>query len=113
MMSGRMIALDKQPGVRPVKVGETWRCLMAKCVLRVTGQEAKAACETEQLALGAETDMEAGIHAMRLLWAHHSQEEEWGFLLIDAQNAFNLENQTSIIWSVQYEWPSGAQFSFN
>ena len=43
MMSGRMIALDKQPGVRPVKVGETWRCLMAKCVLRVTGQETKAA----------------------------------------------------------------------
>ena len=29
-MSGRLIALDKQLGVRPVGVGETWRRLMAK-----------------------------------------------------------------------------------
>ena len=34
LMSGRMIALDKQPGIRPVGVGETWRRLMAKCLLR-------------------------------------------------------------------------------
>ena len=45
-----MIALDKQTGVRPVGVGETWRRLMAKCVLQITGQEYKDACGTEQLA---------------------------------------------------------------
>ena len=43
MMSSRLIALDKQPGVRPVGVEETWRQLMAKCLLRVRGQETKAA----------------------------------------------------------------------
>ena len=43
VMSGRLIALDKQPGVWPVRVVETWRQLMAKCVLRLTGDEAKAA----------------------------------------------------------------------
>ena len=37
MMSGRLIALDKQPGIRPVGVGETWRRLMAKCLLKVAG----------------------------------------------------------------------------
>ena len=46
-MSGRLIALYKQPGVRPVGVGETWLHLMRKCVLSMTGQEAKAACGTE------------------------------------------------------------------
>ena len=59
MITGRMIALDKQPGIRPVEVGETWQQLMAKCLLRVTGKESKAACGTKQLAGG----MEAGYRA--------------------------------------------------
>ena len=29
LMSGRLIALDKKPGVRTFGVGETWRLLMA------------------------------------------------------------------------------------
>ena len=58
-MRSRLIALDKKPGFRPVGFVKTWRWLMAKCecVLRVLGQEAKAACWTEQLAEG----VEAGI----------------------------------------------------
>ena len=43
LMSGRLIALDKQPGIRPVGVGETWRRLIAMCLLKVAGPEAKAA----------------------------------------------------------------------
>ena len=46
MIIGQLIVLDKQPGVRPVKVGETWWQLMAKCLLRVMGQESKATCGT-------------------------------------------------------------------
>ena len=56
-MSDRLIALDKQSGIRPVGVGETWRRLMAKCLLKVAGTEAKSACGTTQLA-GV---LEAGI----------------------------------------------------
>ena len=61
--------------------------------------------------------MEAGIkgaiHAARLQWAQHSHEEDWGFLLIDTQNAFNEENRTAMLWAVRHEWTSGAQFTFN
>ena len=57
MMSGWLIALDKFPGIRPVGIGETWRRLLAKCLLQMTGQEAKAACGTEQLSGG----VDAGI----------------------------------------------------
>ena len=78
MMSGRLIALDKQPGVRLVRVGETWRQLMKKCLLWVMGQEPTASCGTEQLACGVEAGIEGGIHAMRLLWKQHYQEEDGG-----------------------------------
>ena len=50
---------------------------------------------------------------MRLLLEQHSQEAEWGFFLIDTRNSFNEYNQTAMFWSVQHEWPSGAQFTFN
>ena len=36
-MYGRMIEIDKQPGVRPVGVGETWRRLFSEIVLKVMG----------------------------------------------------------------------------
>ena len=67
-MSGRLIALDKQPGIRPVGVGETWRRLMAKCLLKLAGPEAKSACGTTQLADGLEAGIEGAIHAMRVLF---------------------------------------------
>ena len=67
-MSGRLIALDKQPGIRPVGVGETWRRLMAKCLLWVTGQEAKASCGTAQLVGVVEAWLEGSMHAIRVLW---------------------------------------------
>ena len=89
LISGRLIALDKHPGFRLVGVGDTWRSLMEKCILRGTGQDAKAACGTEHLAREVEVGIEGGIHDMRLLWAQHSQEEYWGFLPINARNAFN------------------------
>ena len=102
-MSGQLIALDKQPGIRPVGVGETWRRLMAKCLMQVTGQETKAACGTSQLSGGVEAGIEVAIHAMLILWEEHSLEEDLGFILIDARNAFNEENRTSMLWSIRNE----------
>ena len=38
--------------------------------------------------------------------------EEWGFLLVDANNWFNEINRVGMIWTVQYLLPSGARFVF-
>ena len=67
LMSGRLIVLDKQAGIRPVGVGETWRRMMAKCLLRVANPEAKAVCGTTQLAGGVEAGLGGTIHVMRFI----------------------------------------------
>ena len=87
--------------------------MMAKCLLKVSGPEAKATCGTTQLAGGMEAGIEGAIHAMRILWEEHKKEEDWGLLLIDACSAFNEENRTAMLWVVWHKWPSGAQFTFN
>ena len=86
---------------------------MYKCLFQVTGNEAKEACGIEQLASVMEAGIEGGIHAIQMIWHQHSQEEDWGFLLIDVCNTFNEENWTAMLWAVRHEWPSGAQFTFN
>ena len=72
-----MIALDKQPGIRPVGVGDNWRQMMAKCLLKVAGTEAKAACGMTQLSGGLEAGIEGAIYEMRVLWDEHKAEEDW------------------------------------
>ena len=76
-------------------------------LLKVAGPEAKSACGTTQLAGGLEAGIEGAIHAMCVLFEEHRKEEDWGFLLIDARNEFNEENQTAMLWDVRHEWPSG------
>ena len=48
-MYGHLILLDKQPGVRPVGVGETWRRFFANNLINVTGPEATMVFQDEQI----------------------------------------------------------------
>ena len=74
LILGKLIGLDKRPGLRLLGVGETWRRMLGKCVLVVTEAEAKEACRTEQLCGGLEMWIEGGIHALRLLLQHNAHE---------------------------------------
>jgi hypothetical protein len=82
------------PGVCPSGVRETFERLESKCVLLVCGNEAKEACGVDQPCVGLKAGIEAVAHAAKLLWQEHSHQEEWGFLLVDASNAFNEGNRT-------------------
>ena len=44
-----------------------------------------------------EVGIKGEIHDLRLIWAQHSQEEELGFILVDAWNTFNEDNQTAML----------------
>ena len=91
-LSGRMIALDKHPGVRPVGVGETWRRIFSKIVLKVTGPEETMACQDDQLCAGLKAGIDDAIHGVQDLWDKNPFTEECFFKLVDANNAFNEIN---------------------
>jgi hypothetical protein len=82
-------------------------------LLQPAGRKAKELCGILQLCAGLEAGIEGSIHAIKELWKQHEEEEEWGFLLVDASNAFNKLNQTAMLWTIQHEWPYGAPFAFN
>ena len=113
LIPGRLIGINKCPGVRKVGMGYTWRRMLEKCVLVVTGADAKEACGTEKLCGGLEAGIQGWIHAVRLLWKQDAQEEDWGFLLVELHNVFNEEKRTAMLWALRHEWPSGARFTFN
>ncbi len=48
MMQG-LVVLDKQPGGRPVSIGEIWQCLLAKLVMEQAGEQVQLACNSLQL----------------------------------------------------------------
>ena len=53
------------------------------------------------------------IHGIRALWDKKSTTEGWGFLLIDANNAFNEIYRFRMLWTVRHLWPSRARVVFN
>ena len=65
LMACRLVALDKQPGTRPVGIGELYRRLMAKCVLHTVGGRATNACGNYNLCVGLKAGIEGGVHVIR------------------------------------------------
>ncbi len=66
LMSRRLVALDKQPGVRPVAIGEIWQRCIVKGNLVGSGAEAKGTCGSVQLCAGLDAGIEGALHAVRL-----------------------------------------------
>ena len=54
-------------------------------------------CGNAQLCAGLESGIEDAVHAERSLFAEKEDKEEWGFLLVDATNAFNAGNRIACL----------------
>ena len=91
-MSDHLIILDKQPGVCPVVVGENWRHLFAKCVIRVTGLKSTNMCQHDQLFDGLKAGTGGYVHRVQNIWDTKLTMKDWGFLLIYSQNTINKIN---------------------
>lgn len=75
-MACRLVALDKLPGVRPVGIGEIYRRLMAKCVLKGIGHQVTTACGNLNLCAGLPAGIEGVVHAIRETWGTFEMEEQ-------------------------------------
>ena len=106
----RLIALDKNPGVRPIGIGEATRWIIAKAILHVISENVQQAAGSLQLYSGQVVGMEAAIHGMNLAFQDKGSD---AVFLVDAINAFNLLNQQAALHNVRYLCPSIATVIIN
>ena len=64
LLACRLIALDKNPRVRPIGIGETARRIIAKAVLGVTRPDIQEATGSVQLCAGQTAGVESTVHAV-------------------------------------------------
>ena len=106
----RLIPLDKNPGVRPVGVGEVLRRIVGKAVTASLKQELIDATCPIQVCAGVKGGIEAAIHALRQIY---DDPETDGILLVDADNAFNSLNRNAALHNVQYTCPEFQKYLIN
>ena len=63
-MACRLIALDKNPGVRPIGVCEVVRRIVAKAILSIIREDIKLVAGPLQLCAGQVAGVEAAIHSV-------------------------------------------------
>eukprot|EP00117_Sycon_ciliatum_P032959 scpid111723/ scgid25457/ len=84
----RLIALDKCPSVRPI--GKGAHRLISKEILSIAVHAVEVAVGREQLCIGFNCDIEAGVHMVRSAFANDDTE---GSLVTDPSNMFNHSNR--------------------
>ena len=110
LLACRLIALNKNPGVRPIGVCETARRIIAKAVLSTFHEDILEASGALQLCGGQVAGVEAAIHAIRSCFQEESTE---GVLLVDATNAFNSLNRQTALYNIQFLCPTLATLVIN
>ena len=106
-MASRLIPLDKNPGLRPIGVGEVLRRIAGKIVMSITREDVVKASSKAQMC-GRKAGSEAAIHAMKELF-----EMEQSVLLVDAANAFNYVNRQVLLYNISISCPTISTFVKN
>ena len=86
----RLIPLDKNPGLRPMEVGEILHRITRKVIVSVLKKKVASSAGPLQVCAGQEAGSEAAIHAMEKIFKEESTE---AVLLVDEENAFNSVNR--------------------
>ena len=89
LLACRLIALDKNPGVRPIGIRDTACCIIAKAVISAIKDDVLDSASTTQLCVGQMAGVESAVYAIRQKF---DSPESDAVLLIDASNAFNSLN---------------------
>jgi len=106
----RLIALNKNPGVRPIGLCETTRRIVAKAILFITCGDIQDATGSLQLCAGQIVGAETAVHTIREAFASNNTE---AVLLVDTSNAFNSFNHQVALQNIRRLWPSIATTLIN
>ena len=98
----RLIPLNKNPGIRPIGIGEVLRRIVGKAVVWCLKDEIQEAAGPLQVSSGLQGGAEAAIHAMRDIFRTESTD---GVVLVDASNAFNRMNRMVALHNIQFTCP--------
>ena len=98
----RLIPLDKNPGVRPIGIGEVTRQIVGKCISWVLCKDIQQTAGPPKAATGLQGGAEAAIHSMKLIF---EQESTDGVILVDARNAFNSLNRKATLHNIRIICP--------
>ena len=110
LLACRLIALDKNPRVSPIGVGEIPQRITAKAVLSVIGGDIREATGSIQLCSGQVSSIEAAVHAMNKAYRDDNVQ---AVLLVDASNAFNCLNRAAALRNIQHFCPPLATIFIN
>ena len=70
-------------------------------------------CGSDQLCAELRAGVDGAKHGLSAICSEMESEENTGFLLIDADNAFNEASRINMLWTIRHEWPAGARFASN
>ncbi len=104
------MGLPKNPGVRPIGIGEIYRRICAEAFLQTVKDDAMEAAGPLQTCAGLPSEIEAAVHAMDDLY---EEEETECILLVDADNAFNRLNRSVVLKNINITCPIMAQYLQN
>ena len=103
----RLIPLDKNPGLRPIGIGEILRRITGKIIVSVVKKEVISSTVSFQVCAGQEAGSEASIHAMEKIFKEESTE---AVLLVDAANVFNSINRKVFLHNISIVCPTISTF---
>ena len=98
----RLIPLDKNPGLRPIGIGEILRGIAGKVIVSAIQKNIVSSVGSLQVCAGHEAGCEAIIHAMHSIFEEESSE---AVLLFDASNTFNSVNREAFLHNVSIIYP--------
>ena len=84
-MSGRILAIYKQPDVRQKDVGKPWRRLFAECLMKFTGPETINACQDDEICAVLKAGIDGAVQGVQAIWDNNLSTDGWVFKLVDTE----------------------------
>ena len=101
-VSCRLIPLDKNPGVRPIGVGEVLRRIVGKCIGWVLKEDIQLAAGPLQTATVLQSGAKAAIHSIRCMFENDRTDD---VIFVDARNAFSSLNHQAVLHNIRVIYP--------